>query len=172
MSLYSGVVVDRKRATSRDGTNWLLIYTRNNSRPLAVRNGSIWPPNGSRVSAEVSPGQVWDFTTSQEISIDPSPALPYELEKHVPGVAGLLTPLILDWLKQHRTVSSDDVYDEAMRIIREHNRDPRILGVAFHNLARRGLIKKIGLVRSKRSNNHHYPNTAVWELVAKGETPS
>lgn len=172
MSLYSGVVVARERTTSRDGTRWTLLYTKNNSRPLALRESSIWPSNGSVVSADVSPGRSWDFATSREISIDPSPAPPYELEKRVPGMAGLLTPLIEDWLKWHRTVSSDDVYDEAMRLIREHNRDPRVLGVAFQNLARRGLIKKIGLVRSKRSNNHHYPNCAVWELVAKGETPS
>src|SRR2546422_4828706 len=110
--LYSGTVTARERRPAKDGAEWLLLYTKENPKPLAIWNGTIWPPNGSRISADVSPGNRWDFARSREISVDSSPPPSYELEKRIRGVAKLLAPLILDWLRFHRTVCSDDIYDK------------------------------------------------------------
>jgi hypothetical protein len=164
MVLYKGTVVDRERVNVK-GKDYVLIKTKSNSRPLAVTGGSIWPPNGSVISANANPGLAWDFATAHEISIDPAEAPAYELEKRIPGVAGLIAPLIMDWLRWHRTCTSDDIHDKALELV--PGRDPRVVGTGFVYLARRGLIKKIGFQRSKRSVNHHYPNMAVWELVVK-----
>src|SRR5881409_330353 len=97
--LYQGIVTGRQRVRSNDGTSWLLIHTKNNSRPLAIRNGSIWPPNGSIVSAQVSQGRYWDFVASREVSVDQSPPHPYELDKRMTGVSRLIVPVILDHLR-------------------------------------------------------------------------
>jgi hypothetical protein len=163
MSLYSGTVTARERRPAKDGAEYLLLYTKETPKPLAIRNGTIWPPNGSRISADVNPGSRWDFARSREISVDSSPAPAYALEKRIPGVAELLVPLILDWLRFHRTVSSDDVYDKARELLPD--RDPRVLGVAFQYLARQRRIRRVGVARSHRKVNHHYPNMAIWELV-------
>jgi len=161
--LYSGTVTARERRPAKDGAEWLLLFTKENPKPLAIWNGNVWPPNGSRISADVNPGSRWDFSTSREISVDARPAPAYALEKRIGGVAELLAPLLLDWLRFHRTVSSDDVYDKARELV--PHRDPRVLGVAFQYLARRGKIRRVGVARSHRTTNHHYSAMSVWELV-------
>ena len=161
--LYSGTVTARERRPAKDGAEWLLLYTKENPKPLAIWNGTIWPPNGSRVSADVNPGSRWDFARSREISVDSSPAPAYALEKRIRGVAKLLAPLILDWLRFHRTVSSDDVYHKARELL--PYRDPRVIGIAFQTLSHHGRIRRVGFARSHRSVNHHYPNMTIWELV-------
>lgn len=156
--------MDRARVKAGD-TEYVLLHFKNSSRPLAIREGSVWPPNGSVVNAHANPGVSWDFAVSREVSIDTSPSPPYELEKRIPGVAGLLVPLILDWLRWHRQVTSDDVHDQALELIGD--RDPRVIGVAFSFLARRGIIKWVGTARSRRQKNHHFPRMSVWELTLK-----
>jgi len=157
--LYTGTVTDRERV--RD---WLLIHTKENSRPLAIVNGSIWPPNGAKISAQVNPGRAWDFAESREVSVDSDPAPPYELEKRIPGMAQLIAPLILDWLRWHRTVCSDDIHDAAVKLA-PAGRDPRVIGAAFATLSRQKKIRRVGIARSHRKVNHYYPNMAIWELV-------
>ena len=161
--LYSGTVTARERRPAKDGAEWLLLYTKENPRPLAIWNGNVWPPNGSRVSADVSPGSRWDFARSREISVDSSPAPAYELEKRIPGVAELLAPLVLDHLRWNRTVCSDDIYEKVSELLPD--RDPRIAGVAFSHLARQRRIRRVGVARSHRKVNHHYSNMVIWELV-------
>ncbi len=163
MSLYSGTVTARERRPAKGGSEWLLVYTKENPRPLAIWNGTVWPPNGSRVSADVNPGSRWDFARSREISVDSSPAPPYDLERRIGGVAELLAPLVLDHLRWNRTCCSDDIYDKARELL--PNRDPRVVGVAFLHLARQRKIRRVGIARSHRKVNHGYPNMAVWELV-------
>jgi hypothetical protein len=160
--LYSGTVTDRQRVRE-----WLLIHTKENSRPLAVSKGSVWPPNGSLVSAQVNPGRSWDFAISREISVDTNPAPAYSLEKRIPGVAKLLAPLILDHLRWNRTVTSDDIYDKVRELL--PGKDPRVAGVAFAKLAREKKIRCISVTRSRRSRNHHFPRMSVWELVIQRE---
>jgi len=159
---YHGTVTDRERRPAKDGAEWwVLLYTKENPKPLAIWNGTVWPPNGSRISADVNPGSRWDFATSREISVDASPAPAYAVEKRIPGVAELLAPLVLDHLRWHRTVCSDDIYDRARELVPQ--RDPRVLGAPFSYLARKSIIRQVGLTRSKRVANHHRPNMAVWE---------
>ena len=157
-SLYSGTVVDRSRVN-----DWLLVFTKENEKPLGIKNGTIWPPNGSRISAETNAGRSWEFATSREISVDPSPSPPYDLQKRIPGTAEILSPLVLDWLRWHRTCSGDDIYEKARELL--PNRDPRVIGSAFSLLSRQGKIRRVGIARSKRPECHHYPNMSVWELV-------
>ena len=161
--LYSGTVTGRERRPAKDGAEWLLLYTKENPKPLAIWNGNVWPPNGSRISAEVNSGSRWEFARSREISVDPSPAPAYSLDKRIRGVAVLLAPLILEHLRWNRTVCSDDIYDKARELV--PHRDPRVLGVAFQYLSRQRRIRRVGFARSHRKINHQYPNMTVWELV-------
>ncbi len=45
------------------------------------------------------------------------------------------------------------------------HRDLRVVGVDVLHLAQQDKIRRVGFARSQRSINHHYPNTAIWEVV-------
>ena len=44
--LYSGTVTVRERRPAKEGSWWLFLSTKENQQPLAIWNGTIWPPNG------------------------------------------------------------------------------------------------------------------------------
>lgn len=164
--MVQGTVVNRERVRTGTG-EYTLIYLKNRARPLAIKEGSVWPPNGAVVNCRANPGTTWDFAVSREISVDPSQSPPYDLEKRIPGMAQLLAPLVLDWLRWNRTCTSDDIHDQALGLIGD--RDHRVIGTAFSHLAHRRIIKRVGIARSKREVNHHNPVMSVWELRLKPE---
>lgn len=60
-------------------------------------------------------------------------------------------------------ITSDDLHiPEVYTIMKIRNRDPRVLGAVLAGLGRCGVIKAVGMVRSRRKTCHNRPGLVVW----------
>jgi len=60
-------------------------------------------------------------------------------------------------------ITSDDLHvPDIYEVIRRKNRDPRVLGGVLSGLGRAGIIRSVGMVRSRRKQCHNRPGLLVW----------
>jgi hypothetical protein len=60
-------------------------------------------------------------------------------------------------------ITSDDLHiPEIYTIMKNRNRDPRVLGAVLAGLGKMGVIKAVGTIRSRRKTCHNRPGLVVW----------
>lgn len=167
VGLYEGRV--SKVETVKEG-KWTLVRTEENEKPLAFLTSTIaapLPEKGDRVSAEAHEASAWWFAEDGVNFVVTKEPAPYPVES-LPNAAppertDAVSRVIMAWLRDHRQVTADDVHDAARLV--DPRADPRFIGHGFRALASRGLIRKVGMTRSRRVEKNHSRDTAVWERV-------
>ena len=66
-------------------------------------------------------------------------------------------------------ITADDLHvPEIYRIMKEQNRDPRVLGSVLGSLGKRGILKSAGFIRSRRKECHNRPSLVLWTWNTEG----
>lgn len=167
-SIFEGQIKDVEFYQTARGDKYLLLTVRRGEKPLAIPEGMKLDPSPSRgyhISAlNVTEGREFIFVGHRSIvTITPPDWEVWKKPSKVDqGRKEQAEALILEVLRKRSEVCSDDVYNEICTLFPE--RDPRIIGVVFLGLAKRGVIHKVGYRPSERKENHHRP-LPVWHLV-------
>jgi hypothetical protein len=165
LRLRTGVI--NHKDYSKNG-RWVLFTTRDSPKTLAfdLKGLTEIPDIGDKVSVETTPWEDWDIGVHRSLVIvKAEPFFPVEgLSNNEPTRTGAVINMILDWLATHPQVTSDDIYDEAMRLYPRS--DPRFIGHGFRTLAHRGIIHQVGMKKSANLRNHTRPQS-VWEATKK-----
>jgi len=167
--LYEGEVKEVEKVKSAKNTWFTLIHVRGQRKPLALHEdwqGTI-PKRGDHISVEANEAAVWFFPKHHDIVV--TPKVDYEqyivkqtipetdMEKAMEIIRIRLRESSPD--PDKRQVCGDDVYDDLADLMPD--RDPRIFGVPFQKLAKRGEIHFFGYKKSVRIKVHHQ-TIAVW----------
>jgi hypothetical protein len=167
LALYQGRVT---RTEKTHNGHWILIHVKGNPKPLAFQTSSFvgdLPHIGDKISVQASEGTFWFFGEHRTlVTVKEDAYFPVEgLSNYVPGRNEVVCGLIMSWLKTNLQVSSDDIYDEAVK--RAGNADPRFIGHGFRILSKEKKIHKVGMKNSIRTKKNHARPVAVWELTIR-----
>lgn len=165
---FEGKIKDVAFYTTVKGDVYRLCFARGIEKPLALPQNYPSQPNvGDHVSAlNVTEGREWWFVGHRTVvTIKPPDFEVWRKPSTIPADRrAQAEAIILDYLKTHSEVSADDVAAPICVLFPE--RDPRIVGVIFLGLSKRGSIHKVGYRPTERSAHHGSP-IAIWHLILK-----
>lgn len=166
-NLYEGHVSKVEKVHTKKGTDYTLIHVRELSKPIAFNKIDSLPEKGDKISVQYSDWNgPWVFAVHRSLVIDRNKTfLIEELPNSDANRNEFVIGLILKWLKTNSQVTSDDIFEDAMR--QYSSADPRFLGHAFRILAKSKKIHKVGMKKSARIWANHARDISVWELTKK-----
>lgn len=166
--VFEGKVKDIQYHETARQDHYVLVSVRNVLKPLAIPASRKYeiPNIGDHISVEANEGRDYYFPTHRATVIIKPPdwatwKKPSTIDQTRREQA---EAIVMECLHKNGFVSADDVALPIQALFPE--RDPRIVGVIFLGLSKKGVIHKFGYAHTERKA-HHGSDIPIWHEVVK-----